>query len=404
MAASSAHGNVARMMAYALMAECLLIVPILIPLYLSRGLSATDVFLVQAVFTVGVFVFEVPSGYFADVLGRKVSLLLAAAFWVVGFSAYALARSFAGFAVAELLLAFGMSLRSGTDAALVYDSLQASGSEGEFARYQGRVELASRVGTALASVAGGLLGAMLLELPVYLNIGTAMLMLAVAVTFVEPPRTRPPYENPLRGIGRALGRCVGDTDLLLPLLLGGVMMSVGVVGLWAYLLLLQKSGVSSAVTGVIFAVFQLASGLGAQRSLALERALGARRLVLLFPLVGVGLVALSLWPTVPVCAAVMVANAFVWGVSGPLLMTRINERASSDLRATVISIGNMSGRLLYAVVAPVVGLLTDRSSLATALGFLGAVALTGTVSFGALYAWRLASGPRPPAIEPAASA
>jgi MFS family permease len=356
------------------------------------------------VFTVGVFVFEVPSGYFADVLGRKLSLVLAAAFWIIGFSAYAMARSFVGFAMAELLLAFGMSLRSGTDAALVYDSLQETGAEGEFARYQGRVELASRVGTALASVAGGVLGAVLLELPVYLNIGTAVLMLVVAVSFVEPVRTRPPYESPLRGISRALGRCARDPDLLLPLLLGGVMMSVGIVGLWAYLLLLQKSGVSSVTTGVIFAVFQLASGLGAQRSLALERVLGARRLVLLFPLVGVGLVGLALWPTVPMCAVVMVANAFVWGVSGPLLMSRVNERTSSDLRATIISIGSMSGRLLYAVVAPIVGLLTDRGSVATGFAFLGAVTLAGTVVLGAIYFARLGVRAAPPGVEPAAGA
>jgi len=396
------HHNVGRMMTYALLAECLLILPVLIPLYVSRGLSATDVFLVQAVFTVGVFVFEVPSGYFADVLGRKLSLVIAAAFWVAGFSAYALARSFAGFATAELLLAFGMSMRSGTDAALVYDSLLEAGAEKEFGRYQGRVELASRVGTAAASVGGGLLGMVLLELPVYANIGTAVLMLVVALTFTEPRRTRPPYESPLLGIGRAIGRCAHDPELLLPLLLGGVMQCVGIVGLWAFLLLLQKNGVGAFPMGVVCAVFQLASGFGAQRSLAVERAIGARRLVLVLPWVGVSVLALALWPSVPACVAVMVTNAFVWGLSGPLLMTRVNERTASDLRATVISLGSMSGRLLYAAVAPIVGKLADRVSLAAGLGLLAAVALTGTVVLGVLYAPRLAR--RAPAADAAPAA
>lgn len=384
------HPNVGRMIVYGLLAECLLIVPVLIPLYMSRGLSATDVFLVQAVFTVGVFVFEVPSGYFADVLGRRLSLLLAALFWVLGFSAYTLAHSFAGFAFAELVLAFGASLRSGTDAALVFDSLKEVGAEAEFAHYQGRVDFASRLGTALASVAGGVLGAVLLELPVYLNIATAALMLVTALGFTEPPRARPPFENPLRGIGRVVARCAADARLLLPMLLAGLMTSVGIVGLWAYLLLFQKSGLSSAASGIIFAAFQVASGVAARRSASIERRLGARRAAALFPLVGVGLLAVALWPRVPVCAAAMVVNGFLWGLSGPLLMARINARASSDVRATVISVGNMTGRLFYVALAPAVGRLADAVSLAAGFALLGATMLVGATVLLALYGQRLA--------------
>ncbi len=393
------HANVGRMMVYGLLAECLLIVPVLIPLYLSRGLSATDVFLVQAVFTVGVFVFEVPSGYFADVLGRRFSLILAALFWVLGFSAYARARSFAGFAGAELLLAFGASLRSGTDAALVFDSLKEVGAQAEFARYQGRVDLASRIGGALASVAGGMLGAARLELPVYLNIATAALMLLTALGFTEPRRSRPPYENPLKGIGRVVARCAADAGLLLPMLLSGLMTAVGIVGLWSYLLLFQKSGLSTAVTGVLFAAFQLASGLGAQRSARIERWLGARRTAALFPLVGAGFLAVAVWPRAPVCAAAMLGNAFVWGLSGPLLMARINARASSDVRATVISVGSMAGRLFYTLLAPAVGRLADLVSLASGFALLGATALAGVVGLLALYAPRLAAPVAAPPAE-----
>lgn len=396
------HPNAGRMVVYGLLAECLLIVPILIPLYLSRGLSATDVFLVQAVFTVGVFVFEVPSGYFADVLGRRRTLVLAALFWMCGFSAYALARSLPGFLLAELLLALGASLRSGADAALVFDSLKEIGAEAEFGRYQGRVDFASRIGTAVASVAGGLLGGVLLELPVYLNIATAALMLLTALGFTEPRRSRPPYENPLKGIGRVVARCAGDARLFLPMLLSAVMTSVGIVGIWAYLLLFQKSGLSSAASGVLFAIFQVASGLGARRSAQIERRLGARRAAALFPLVGVGLLAVALWPRVAVCAAAMVVNGFVWGLSGPLLMVRINERASSEVRATVISVGSMTGRLLYLLLAPAVGRLADAVSLASGFALLGTTALIGSALLLALYGPQLEAAAIAPGVQPPA--
>ena len=69
-------GNIPRIYAFRFLRDFLLIMPAIVPVYRSSGLDATHILLVQAIFSAASASFEVPSGYLADVLGRRRALLL----------------------------------------------------------------------------------------------------------------------------------------------------------------------------------------------------------------------------------------------------------------------------------------------------------------------------------------
>lgn len=54
---------------------------------------------------------------------------------------------------------------------------------------------------------------------------------------------------------------------------------------------------------------------------------------------------------------------FVRGLNTPIIRTYLNQLVTSDRRATVLSITNMIGRLIFACLAPLVGWMTDSYSL-----------------------------------------
>jgi MFS family permease len=54
----------------------LIIMPVITIFYREHGLTHQEVFIIQACFAVAVVLFEIPTGYFSDVLGRKKSLLV----------------------------------------------------------------------------------------------------------------------------------------------------------------------------------------------------------------------------------------------------------------------------------------------------------------------------------------
>jgi MFS family permease len=370
--------NLWKVFAYAFLNEFWLLAPALIPYYQSRGLDAARCLGVQAVYAVGVILFEVPSGYLADRFGRRRALLWASGLIVAGLTSYALGASFLAFALSELLLAAGNSLRSGTDAAMIHDTLAELDRAAEYTSWQARSEMWMRLGMASASVLGGLLAARSLKLPFWVNIGTGAGMLVLALLLVEPERRRM-ETGPWRGITDVVSDFARSAALLRIAIFGALLAAGGVIGVWSYVLYYQACHLSVGLFGALMAAFGVASSLGARLSAPLAARIGPRAIfwagALVIPL---GFAALgsarSVW-----LIAISCVNGFVWNLSGPLLLSAVNDRFSSDRRATAISVFRLAGSLLYAAGAPLFGRLVDSRSLSTAYLVLAAVLAAASI-------------------------
>lgn len=361
------------------------IAPVLILFYTSNGLNSTQVFAIQALFHLVVLILEVPSGYLADVIGRKRTLAAGAMFFPLGLAVYAAGRSFAAFVLAEAFLAVSVSMRSGCDSALIFDSLRQLGRESEYKRMEGRAALLSRVGTAVSAVAGGWLAAAFLRLPFIVNVGTALVMPALALSLKEPLREARRSAAPALDIWRICRHCLREPRLRPVVLQCGLIMASHLTALWAYFFLYRDLGIAVSWFGVLFAVYQLAGAAGSGLAHAASLRLGGRTiltLALLSPpiLILLGLVP-RLWliPLIPV-------NAFLWNLAYPVLLERLNLAVGSDVRATVLSLASMAGSVMFIVLSPVFGLIVDTASLSVAFMALGGfflvsgAALTGTIA------------------------
>ena len=139
---------------YALLARAYFWMPVFI-LYFSSLLSLKNVFLLEAVYYITVFVTEVPSGWFSDTRGRKTTLLLSGAFLVVAYSLFILGNSFLTLAIAQVFLGMGFSFASGTDTSLHLALLEAKGKESEYGKREAKLGALSTAVAALASILGG---------------------------------------------------------------------------------------------------------------------------------------------------------------------------------------------------------------------------------------------------------
>jgi MFS family permease len=97
---------------------------------IGKGLNLFQVNLVNFVFFWTLFVFEIPTGAFADVFGRKLSFVLSCILFSGGMFLYAAAHSFWGFALAEAVSAVGATFASGAFQAWLVDRLRHQGYEG----------------------------------------------------------------------------------------------------------------------------------------------------------------------------------------------------------------------------------------------------------------------------------
>src|SRR6187549_2368714 len=109
---------------------------------LDAGLDNTQAFTVNAFFTVGQVLFEVPTGVVADTRGRRFSFLLGAATLLLATLLYLCMwethAPFIGWALASVLLGLGFTFFSGATEAWLVDALTATGFTGNLESVFGR--------------------------------------------------------------------------------------------------------------------------------------------------------------------------------------------------------------------------------------------------------------------------
>jgi hypothetical protein len=370
----SERSNLRLLPIFSFFAEFFPIAPVLVAWYGAHGLDATAVFAIQASFAACMVAFEVPSGFVADALGRRTALLLGALFWPLGLLLYRLGGTFGAFVLAEATIAVAASLYSGCVSALLFDTLGSLGRSGEYQRREGGLAATARLGTLIGALLGGLLAARSLAWPFDLNLFSFCLLLPVTLALFEPVRERPALRKAWSEI-LAVGRtCMTRSDLR-PWIFGvGFLGTVGRVVIWSSFLAFADWDVSLAWNGAMFALLQLGGMLGGRSSAFLRQRLGNRAFRWLLAMVAPLLAAFAIWPH-PASVAIFPLVTFLWNAGLPYFYAGLNERTESRVRATVLSVANLVGNLLFVVVAPAFGALVDATSLSWGFGTLGLFSL-----------------------------
>ena len=128
---------------------------------LDAGLDNTQAFTVNAFFTVGEVLFEIPTGIVADTRGRRFSFLLGAGTLLVATLLYLLMwqirAGLLGWALASILLGLGFTFFSGATEAWLVDALRATGFTGTLESIFARAQIVSGVAMLTGSVLGGVI-------------------------------------------------------------------------------------------------------------------------------------------------------------------------------------------------------------------------------------------------------
>ncbi len=71
-----------------------LVMPIIVLFYTANGLSMQEVFILQSVYSFTIMALEIPTGYLADLIGRKKSILSGCILGFAGYLTYSLSSGF----------------------------------------------------------------------------------------------------------------------------------------------------------------------------------------------------------------------------------------------------------------------------------------------------------------------
>lgn len=352
----SLQRNIAIIYALGFFSALQLIVPIFVPLLQGHGLSMAEILQTQAVFAFLIAALELPSGYLADMIGRK-RVLLAGSI-VAAAASYVMmhAQSFTDFLLFEALMGIAVSLTSGADIALLYDTRNALGHKASSnARVFGNLLSTSSVAECLAGVLASLLLMHSTEALLLCQFVLALSPIAIACLLVEPPqvvRTAVP-ELSLR---QTLTVLLRERPLLLWIGISGVAFgSVGLFAFWTQQKYWQLAGIDMRYFGLIWAGFCLLRAIAANIAQPLEQQLGIKRLLVLLYLLPV--LALATMAYAPIAFGVAAGLMFplMRGIAAVILIDALNTRIAANYRASINSLMSLATRATFIVLAPILG-------------------------------------------------
>lgn len=366
----------------------MLIMPIVALYYTENGLSSFDIYLLQAIYSFSVALMEIPSGYMADVIGRRKSLIMGAILGSLGFALYSFASSLPLFIVAEIILGLGGSFISGSDSALLYDSLAAENNESEYLRYEGRITSLGNFAETLAAVCGGMIALWCGYRGVYIaQACIAATAIPAALLLTEPPQIQK-IERP--NLQQILSICkdslITNKELSAAILLSSAIGTATLCMAWTSQVYFITNGLDEKSITPLWVILNLTVAVVAAFSHKLVRKIGLRTaLVTIILYIPLGYILLGALPLATGLISLLIFYA-IRGYATPLLKDITNKYCQSQTRATVLSIRSLIIRTSFSILGPMIGVVTEHYSLSSALILAGILltlfsCLTGILFF-----------------------
>jgi len=125
--------------------------------FLENNISFSQIGILYAVREITINISEIPSGFIADIYGRKNSLLLAFGLYISSFLVYYFSINFSLLLMATLLYGIGDAFRSGTHKGMIIDYLKLNNWSQHKVAYYGLTRSWSQKGSALSALLAGIM-------------------------------------------------------------------------------------------------------------------------------------------------------------------------------------------------------------------------------------------------------
>lgn len=341
---------------------------------LDAGLTNAQAFAANAFFTVGLVLFEVPTGVVADTRGRRASYLLGTLTLAVATILYLwmwhVTAPFWAWALTSMFPGLGFTFFSGAMQAWLVDALNACDFKGSLESVLAKGEIVEGVAMLTGSVAGGYL-AQMTNLGVPYIVRAAVLVTSFVLAFMlmrdvgfTPRRSGNvivEVKSVLRG---AIQHGLRNRPVRWVMLASPFADGVAIFAFYAmqpYLLDLYGNREAYGVAGLAAAILagaQIAGGLIVPYARRLFR---RRTTVLLFAMaISVATLAMiGLFPRFWIAIVLLVLWGLMYAVVTPVRQAYLNGLIPSERRATVLSFDSLLASSGGVVAQPLLGRAAD---------------------------------------------
>lgn len=375
------ESNIWKYQLFHLLRGALFFTPIITLFFMDHGLSMKEVMFIESMFALTVVLLEVPTGYFADKIGRKASMAVGSITIFIAALILLMSEGFYGFLIADIIWGVGNSFCSGSDTALVYDTLLSLKRKKEYKRLEGHARFIGTSSEATSGIIGGFVAAAEPRIAIALGALSFFIMIFVVLSMHEPKMRKRTYESGhIVQLYKVVRFAIHRNKTLKWMILYSAMISgFGIISFWLSQPYFRQIGVPIVYFGIIFAAFTFLRGLGYKMAHRYERLLGLRLAVVSLPIIMASsffVLGMGFWKSFALISiSAYFALEFFEGLEFPIISDLMNRIVWSENRATIISVNNLMSRLMFAVFAPLFGISADKYGFRTTFCLCGAMML-----------------------------
>lgn len=366
--------------------------PYLYLYFIQSGLEFAQIGLLLTVREAIIYVFEVPSGVFADRFGKKTVLIISFAFYIVSFILFYLGSQFYDYVLAMVFFGFGEAFRSGTHKSMIMAYLDKKEIKDSKSKVYGKTRAFSLIGSTVSSLISIIFIIVLPSLswlfiiaiiPYILDM---LLILSYPKFLNERIDSKFIFKEFLKENVNAV-KYVLCTKNIRSLLIGSssynawfksikdyiqpviVTITLSVIIFTRY----SAENNTSIYLGLIYAFIYLISAYATFNSHKLVKFISREKIISsMWILSGVSLVILGLFIDNLVVVLVVFLLLYVYlNIRKPLMIEKIGDAVDKEKRASVLSIESQFTSLIIAIFAPILGLIVDVYSIEVMLTIVG---------------------------------
>lgn len=356
-------------------------IPVLALFYIASLVSVEQFTIIMGVFSLTILLLELPSGVFSDIVGRKKTLIIASACFLIEIVIISFFNGFWPFLIAKIISGVAVSLMSGTSSALLFETLKRLKRIDEHKKILGKVQMAASISSAIVFIIGGVLFQIHYKLPAYASLPFAVATLVAMFFFIEPY----PFFGKVKRVHsithlkEGVSLFLKKFDLKFLFIYYLPVVAVCVMMLNFSSLYFELVNVPLYLIGVVAFVSSLIMAVSSRKAEAIDSLFGEKmslaiaQIVLMFSLFFLGLL-IPYWGV-----AFFMCIPLVLGFVQVSVSHRLNVLVSPRHRATMLSINNLGSHFGVFAFFPLAGLIAQSLSMSFAVYFLLFILVIGVV-------------------------
>lgn len=319
-------------------------------LSVNKGLSENQFALLVSVFSFSVFIFEIPTGFIADKIGEKKSIIIGNLIRLFGIVFLTISNNFPFLIMGEFLLGIGSTFCSGADDSLAYKVIQNDQAlKTKYDKIISSYYSINWISISLAFLFGQLLAGISYQVVFIASIVATAIGLIISLQLPTVPFVAEQKKS-IVIIRHALADIISNKRLLEIFLLASLILAALSSSYLLFQPYLNEMELSGKNNGILFFAITLFAIFGSKIQPFIVKKSKINLTVLLLIVLAITLIAIGMVKGFIVLLLFCMFR-FIWGITTPLVTAEMNRMILYDnSRSTILSIRSLFSNLLQGLL------------------------------------------------------